>query len=64
MISVPLTVGLNDNETPDDQLSRVRECRRLLLDAGADSTLQSPDDNYSLFRKVLDVGTLVRVYQV
>ena len=62
MISTPLAIILNDSEIDDDdEMQRVEECRRILLDAGADPTLTGSEEINLLSTAVLE-GALVSVY--
>jgi hypothetical protein len=60
MNSVPLTHEVNGWEMDENQMQRAEECRRLLLDAGADPTLSGSDEEYLLEVVVLG-GALVSV---
>ncbi|KAM5359081.1 hypothetical protein ACJZ2D_014761 [Fusarium nematophilum] len=55
----PLQVELNDVEIDDDLLRRINQCRRLLLEAGADPTLSLSPVHYapSYLSNISSMGT-------
>jgi hypothetical protein len=63
MISTPLTVHTDDYIFDEDELQAVRECRRLLLEAGADPTLMG-DEEINIVNILLTDGSPVSLYWI
>lgn len=61
--SPPLVVYMNDFEKEENDLQAIIECRRLLLQAGADPTLRDPEGEHSLLLCAAD-GTVVSIWML
>ena len=62
MASTPLSQEVNDCDLEEEEETLLRriECRRLLLNAGADPTIDSPDYYSAIFGVIVN-GTVVNI---
>jgi hypothetical protein len=60
MTSTPLALERNDCDSKEETILKRIECRRLLLNAGADPTIKSPDRDTAIEHAV-NCGTVVNI---